>query len=85
MGDRAAADRALAALIAIDDGTFGYQFGQVRAQRGELDLAFAALDQAWNARDPGLSSLLADPFLDPLRSDPRYHALVARIDFPKKG
>ena len=27
MGDRAAADRALAALIAIDDGTFGYQFG----------------------------------------------------------
>ena len=83
MGDRAAADRALAALIAIDDGSFGYQFGQVRAQRGEIDLAFAALDQAWNARDPGLSSLLADPFLDPLRSDPRYHALVAKIDFPK--
>ena len=85
MGDRAAADRALAAMTAIDDGTFGFQFAQIRAQRGELDLAFAALDQAWNARDPGLSSLLTDPFLDPLRSDPRYHALVARIGFPKKG
>ena len=83
MGERAAADRALAALTAIDDGTLGFQFAMIRAQRGEIDLAFAALDQAWTTRDPGLTQLLVEPFLDPLRNDLRYHALVAKLDFPK--
>ena len=82
MADRAAADRALAALTAIDDGTLGYQFAQIRAQRGEIDQAFVALDQAVEARDPGLYTLPVDPFLDPLRRDPRYDALFKRLKFP---
>lgn len=82
MADRAAADRALAAFEAIDDGTLGYQFAQIRAQRREIDQAFAALNQAVEARDPGLYTLPVDPFLDPLRRDPRYDALLKRLKFP---
>jgi tetratricopeptide (TPR) repeat protein len=82
MGDRAAADRALAAFNAIDDGTLDYQFAQIRAQRGEIDQAFVALNQAVEARDPGLYTLPVDPFLDPLRPDPRFAALLKRLKFP---
>ena len=82
MADRAAADRALAAFKAIDDGTLGYQFAQVRAQRHEIDQAFVALNQAVEARDPGLYTLPVDPFLDPLRRDPRFAALLKRLKFP---
>lgn len=82
LGDRLSGDRALKALEAIDDGTFNYQLAQVHAQRGERELAMAALDRAWKGRDPGLNSVPADPFLDPLRSDPRFKALLVKLDFP---
>jgi len=29
-----------------------------------------------------LTSILVDPLLDPLRDDPRFDAIVKRIDFP---
>ena len=82
MGDRAAADRALAEFTAIDNGAFGYQFAQIRAQRNEIDQAFAALDQAWVTRDPGLVVTQVDPLLDPLRGDPRFAAVVRKLNFP---
>ena len=82
MGDRAAADRALAEFTAIDNGAFGYQFAQIRAQRNEIDQAFAALDQAWITRDPGLVVTQVDPLLDPLRGDPRFAAVVRKLNFP---
>ena len=49
---------------------------------GEHDLAFAALDQAYHARAPWLSSLGADPAFDPIRSDPRFAQLVAKVRVP---
>lgn len=84
-GDRAAADQALADFAAIDDGTLGFQFAQIRAQRNEIEQAFAALEQAWEIRDPGLNRIVVDPYLDPLRGDPRFAAFVRRLNFPKKA
>jgi TolB-like protein/Tfp pilus assembly protein PilF len=82
MGDRTASDRALADLRRIDDGSLNFQFAEVYAQRGEIDQAFAALDAAQRASDPGLSSLLSDALLDPLHGDPRFQALVRQLNFP---
>ncbi len=59
-----------------------YQYAEVYAQRGDKDRALAALDRAWAIRDPGLATLKVDPFLDPLRSDPRFAALEKKLDFP---
>jgi len=59
-----------------------FQFGKIYAQLGDKDRAFAALDRAWEIRDSDLGGLKTDPFLDPLRPDPRYAALVNRIGFP---
>ena len=46
------------------------------------DEAFAALDRAWQVRDPELGAAKTDPFLDPLRKDPRYSALLMQMGFP---
>ncbi len=82
LGDRAGSDKAMARLKQMFGDTANYEYGQIHAQRGEIDLAFAALDRAWTVRDPGLTALRCDPFLDPLRGDPRYKALEKRLNFP---
>ena len=46
---------------------------------GALDEAFASLERAFQARSAGLIYLHLDPGYEPLRSDPRYDALVQRI------
>jgi TolB-like protein/DNA-binding winged helix-turn-helix (wHTH) protein/Tfp pilus assembly protein PilF len=80
LGDRAGADAALARLRASD--TAWWQVGQVLAQRGETDAAFAALDRAYALRDGGLSDLKVDAMAWPLHGDPRFAALLRRIGFP---
>jgi hypothetical protein len=40
--------------------------------------SLAFLGAADRADDPGLGSLAVDPFMDPLRSDPHFEALVKK-------
>jgi len=49
------------------------------AQWGNLDMAFRNLDLAVEYGDPGLSQLHVDPFLDPIRDDPRYIEMVRSL------
>ena len=46
---------------------------------GAFDKAFASLERALDARSAGLIYLHVDPGYEPLRSDPRFGALVDRI------
>ena len=82
-GDRAAADAALADLIAnaAREG-FAYQIAEVYALRGEKDKAFEWLQIAFDDRDAGMLGLLVDPLLRGLRDDPRYKNLVAKVGLP---
>lgn len=52
------------------------------APRPLADRAFAAFDKAVEVRDPGLLTFKRDPFLNPIRRDPRYAALPKRLKFP---
>jgi hypothetical protein len=49
---------------------------------GDKEAAFAALDRAWEVRDTSLLDVKGNAYLDPLRGDPRYTALVKRVGFP---
>src|SRR5438105_13177970 len=80
-GDRRAADAALADLIAHDQG-LDYQVAQVYAVRGEKEKAFEWLQIAFDNHDTGMLALLVDPLLRGLSDDPRYKALVAKMNFP---
>ena len=62
-----------------------YQYAQIYAQAKDNDRAFAALAKALEVKDPGLTSLKTDPFLDPVRRDPRYTSLLARLNFPSRS
>lgn len=59
--------------------TASYQYAEICAQLGEPDEAFKWLDNALRVRDPGLSSLLFDPLVDPLRKDRRFNQLLSEI------
>ena len=80
-GDRAAADAALADLMAHNQG-LDYQVAQVYTVRGEKEKAFEWLQIAFDHHDTGMLALLVDPLLNSLRDDPRFKALVAKMNFP---
>ena len=80
-GDQAGAQAAYRRLVA-DEGDNGlYQQAQVLAQWGQTEEALAALDKAAASGDSGLVYLLSDPFLEPLKNQPRFKALLSRLHF----
>jgi tetratricopeptide (TPR) repeat protein len=81
-GNRPGAERAIAQLREIYGASTSYQLATIHAQLADQDRAFAELDTAVAMKDPGLVGLRTDPFLDPLRNDPRYTALVRKLKFP---
>jgi serine/threonine-protein kinase len=58
-----------------------YILGACYGQIGENDKAFEYLDRSVAAHEPDIMRLW-DPFLDPLRSDPRFAALLKRVRLP---
>ena len=81
-GDRKAAEGEMAQLRQQYGVTYSYQYGQIYAQLGEADRAFAEFDNAIAAKDSGLVYFKGDPFLDPIRGDPRYTALLRKLNIP---
>jgi hypothetical protein len=49
------------------------------AALGNMDAAFESLERAYQARSAGLIYLHLDPGYDPLRGDPRYADILARV------
>jgi len=58
-----------------------YQLGQIYAQWGDVDTALMYLNKAHTFEDPGLSQLLVDPLLDPIREDPRFDQMLIELGF----
>jgi TolB-like protein/Tfp pilus assembly protein PilF len=82
VGDRQAADAALADLMAKAREGFAYQIAEVYAVRGEKDKAFEWLQISFDDRDAGMLGLLVDPLLRGLRDDPRYKNLLVKVGLP---
>jgi TolB-like protein len=80
--DTAEVERTIARMRELFGAGVSYQYAEIYAQAGEKDRAFVELDNAMNAKDSGLSYFKVDPFLDPIRNDPRYAALLSRLNFP---
>lgn len=81
-GDIAQAERMRSELWEKYGVGFSYQQAQIRTQLGDKERAFAELNNAFAARDPGLLYLKNDPFLDPIRGDPRFASMVRKLNFP---
>ncbi len=80
-GNRAAADKAHAALVREIGDSALYQQAQIMAQWGRGDTALALLERARAVGDAGLITVASDPWLDPLARDRRFIAFVRRVGF----
>ena len=81
-GDSVAADAALQVLIDKDASASTLQIADVYALRKQSDKAFEWLDRAFANSDPGITTLLYDPFLLTLKSDPRFAAFCKKVGLP---
>lgn len=80
LGQPEEAEAHFAALVELGKTENNFvQQADIHAQLGNLEAALDCLDQALELGDPGLSQLLVDPFLDPLRGDPRFVALLRKV------
>ena len=52
------------------------------AELGDKNKAFAALDEAFETKDQHTAWLKVDPYMDPLRDDPRFGEMLRRAGFP---
>ncbi len=80
-GNRADAERQSQQIVHLYGDAAHYQYAQIDAQIGNKDRALAELELAWKVRDPGLGSIRVDPFLDPLRDDPRFASIITKLNF----
>ena len=55
-------------------------FAWIHLGFGETDSFFTWMDRAIDARDHHLMPIKSYPFLDPIRADPRYRALLAKMN-----
>ena len=79
-GHEKQSQQALKDLIAKHANDMAYQVGDVYAWRGEKDKAFEWLERAYQQRDSGLNGIAYDPLLAGLQSDPRYGALLKKLE-----
>ena len=57
-----------------------YYIASIYAALGDKDKAFAELEASFAERDCYLGRLTVDPFMDPLRDDPRFKSLLKRMN-----
>jgi TolB-like protein len=74
-GNRAAADATLATLRSSDFESREYGLALVHAQAGETEAALTALEAALQRKESDLFAVAVDPFLDPIRNEPRFKAV----------
>jgi tetratricopeptide (TPR) repeat protein len=79
-GDVTGAEDKKARLEELYGEEASYSYAQIDAQLGRKDEAFAELDRAWALKQSVLGELWWSPWLDPIRSDPRYAALVRKVE-----
>jgi hypothetical protein len=81
-GRRAEAEHTIAQLKEAEKTHYvrPYYVACVWAALGDKDRAFAELERSFAEKDCYIPRMKIDPFLDPLRDDPRFNDLLKRIN-----
>jgi len=83
LGHVDASQRVLAQLIAKYGKNSPFAIARVYAWRGEKDQAFEWAERAYEQRDTGLTWLKIDSVFRTLREDPRFRALLRKMNLPQ--
>jgi len=82
MGKKAEAEQQIAALRDLGKTRYTrrYYIALIYASMGEKDKAFEELEHCFEERDAFLGRMRADPSMDPIRNDPRFDAMLRRLN-----
>jgi serine/threonine-protein kinase len=83
LGHATESQHALEEAIRKYRDAMSYQYAIVYAWRNDKDAAFHWLERAFQVHDAGLPYLKHDRFVANLRSDPRYTAMLKRLNLPQ--
>ena len=83
LGHAQESQRALDELIAKHAQGWAYTIATVYAWRAEKDKAFEWLERTYQQRESDLKYIKDDLLLAPLRGDPRYKALLRKMNLPE--
>ncbi|MEO7658280.1 MAG: hypothetical protein ABIV48_01590, partial [Pyrinomonadaceae bacterium] len=80
-GRRAEAEQTIAKIRELGKTQYvrTYCIGWAYAALGDKDKAFAEIEKSFEDKDAYLGRARIDPFMDPLRNDPRFSALMTRM------
>lgn len=81
-GDRESAMRKIQRIQQLYGDAASYQYAEIHAQLGGADEALAQLERGWEVKDAGLLNMRVDPWLDPIRNQSRFAALMKKMNFP---
>ena len=82
LGRKKESDAALSELIAKYHASNAFEIAEIYAFRNQTDEAFEWLDRAYAQRDPSMMSTKLEPLLKSLHNDPRFAALLKKLNLP---
>jgi tetratricopeptide (TPR) repeat protein len=82
LGRQKESDAALSELVAKYHESGAYQIAEVYAFRNQSDKTFEWLERAYAQRDSSLVVSKVEPLLKNLHNDPRYAALLKKLNLP---
>jgi TolB-like protein/DNA-binding winged helix-turn-helix (wHTH) protein/Tfp pilus assembly protein PilF len=82
LGRKKESDAALSELITKYYASNAFEIATIYAFRNQTDEAFEWLDRAYAQRDPSLMYTKVQPLLNSLHNDPRFAALLKKLNLP---
>jgi TolB-like protein/Tfp pilus assembly protein PilF len=82
LGRQVDAQHALDQFKKLEGDSRPYIYAVIYAQWGNASAALQGLAKAEQIHDPFLAGVKVDPLLDPIRNEPQFKALLARMRFP---
>jgi tetratricopeptide (TPR) repeat protein len=82
LGREKESEAALQELITKYQTIAAFQIAEVYAFRNQPDKAFEWLDRAYAQRDGGVALTKTSPLMKSLHNDPRYAALLKKLNLP---
>jgi TolB-like protein/Tfp pilus assembly protein PilF len=83
LGKTPESDAALAGVVNKYADSAALAIAEVYSYRGQVDEAMHWLDRAYAQKDSGLYAIKGDPLLKNVESDPRYKALLKKMNLPE--
>jgi TolB-like protein/DNA-binding winged helix-turn-helix (wHTH) protein len=82
LGRKQESDAALNELITKYHASNAFEIATIYAFRNQTEKAFEWLDRAYAQRDPSMMSTKVEPLLNSLHNDPRFAALLKKLNLP---